>query len=160
MFPILIAEINENSARSHSSPQVNSSCVSSHASSHNFGTTHSPLPKVHASDFANKAAPNSVSTILQKPHTFWDAELAEMKKDVVKRFSKDKKSEDKLSKFAETQIRLYKSCFQETEQGFVQIMELPSIDDIFKEMRLAKSRLLHQLTVRKTTVRICIVIRL
>ena len=89
--------------------------MSSHASSHNFGTTHSPLPKVHASDFANKAAPNSVSTILQKPHTIWDAELAEMKKDVVKRFSKDEKYEGKLSKFVETQVRLYKSCFQETE---------------------------------------------
>ena len=85
-----------------------------HASSHNFGTTHSPLLKVHASDFASKAAPNSVSTMLQKPNTFWDAELAEMK-DMVKKFSKDKKFEDKLSKFVETQVRLYKSCFQETE---------------------------------------------
>ena len=86
-----------------------------HASSHNFGTTHSPLLKVHASDFASKAAPNSVSTILQKPNIFWEAELAEMKKDVVKRFSKDEKYEGKLSKFVETQVRLYKSCFQETE---------------------------------------------
>ena len=35
------SRINENSARSHSSPQVNSSCVSSHASLHIFGITHS-----------------------------------------------------------------------------------------------------------------------
>ena len=132
--------INENSGSIHTPPRVNSSCVSSYASSHNFGTTHSPLLKVHASDFANKAAPNSVSTILQKPNIFWDTELAEMKKDVVKRFSKDKKSEDKLNKFAETQVRLYKSCFQEIEQGLIQIMELPSIDDIFKEMRLATKK--------------------
>lgn len=59
---------------------------------------------------------------------------------MIKRFSKNKKSENKLSKFAETQIRLYKSCFQETEQGFVQIMELPPIDDIFREMRLATKK--------------------
>jgi hypothetical protein len=38
-----------------------SSCVSSHASSHDFGTIQSPLPKVHACDFAQNAAPNSVS---------------------------------------------------------------------------------------------------
>ena len=41
-----------------------------HASSHNFGTTHSPLLKVHACDFAHKAASNSVSTVLQKPSAF------------------------------------------------------------------------------------------
>ena len=35
------SRINENSARSHSSPHVNSSCVSSHASLHIFGITHS-----------------------------------------------------------------------------------------------------------------------
>jgi hypothetical protein len=109
------SRINENSRSIHTPPHVNSSCVSSYASPHNFGTTHSPLLKVHASDFANKAAPNSVSTILQKPNIFWDAKIAEMKKDVFKRFSKDKKSEDKLNKFAETQVRLYKSCFQEIE---------------------------------------------
>jgi len=69
----------------------------------------------HACDFAQKAAPNSVSTILQKANTLWDVEHAELKNDVIKRFNKDKKFEDKLSKFAETQIRLYKSCFQETD---------------------------------------------
>ena len=78
---------------------------------HSFGTTHSSLPKVHACDFAQMAAPNSVSTILQKPNTLWDVEHAELKNDVIKRFNKDKKFEDKLRKFAETQIRLYKSCF-------------------------------------------------
>jgi hypothetical protein len=61
------SRINENSARSHSSPQVNSSCVSSHASSHSFGTTHFSLPKVHACDFTQKTTPNSISTVLQKP---------------------------------------------------------------------------------------------
>jgi len=64
------SQINENSASTHRPPQVNSSCLSSHASSHNFGTIHSPLPKVHACDFAHKAAPNSVSTVLQKPIAF------------------------------------------------------------------------------------------
>jgi hypothetical protein len=50
---------------------------------------------------------------LQWPKTFydWDAEFAELKKDMVKRFSKDKKSEDKLGKFVETQKSLYKSSF-------------------------------------------------
>jgi len=97
----IYSRTNENSARSHSSPQINFSCVSSHASSHSFGTTHSSLSKVHACDFAQKTAPNSVSTILQKPNTLWDAEHAELKNDVIKRFNKDKKFEDKLSKFAE-----------------------------------------------------------
>ena len=44
--------------------------------------------------------------MLQKSNAFWDAELAELKKDVVKRFSKDKKSEGKLNKFVETQAKM------------------------------------------------------
>ena len=45
-----------------------------------------------------------------------------------------------LANLQKTQIRLYKSCFQETEQGFVQVMELPPIDDIFKEMRFVATK--------------------
>ena len=56
------SQINENSASTHTSPQVNSSCVSSHASSHNFGTMHSLVPTVHDCDFAQKAAPNKSAT--------------------------------------------------------------------------------------------------
>ena len=44
--------------------------------------------------------------VLQKSNAFWDAELAELKKYVVKRFSKDKKSEGKLNKFVETQAKM------------------------------------------------------